>query len=92
MIYFVFLTQTCSITLGRHSCLFCNITSQGMSNPINDNIELRPLKTLDLSLAKFYNHGADPKSAKLCENVIDQRLFNVPLDQVLCFYSLLTLF
>lgn len=63
-----------------------------MSNPINDNIEMRSLKTLDLSLAKFNNHGADPKFAKLCDNVIDQRLFNVPLDQVPCFYLLFTLF
>ncbi|XP_047136315.1 uncharacterized protein LOC105850584 [Hydra vulgaris] len=67
---------------GRHPCLFCNITRQGMSTPIKDNIEMRSLETLDSHLEKYKNHGSDPKFAKLCDNVIDQRLFNVPLDQI----------
>ncbi|XP_047124751.2 uncharacterized protein LOC105844462 [Hydra vulgaris] len=53
-----------------------------MSTPIKDNIEMRSLETLDSHLEKYKNHGSDPKFAKLCDNVIDQRLFNVPLDQI----------
>ncbi|XP_047138533.1 uncharacterized protein LOC124814664 isoform X2 [Hydra vulgaris] len=52
-----------------------------MSTPIKDNIEMRSLETLDSHLEKYKNHGSDPKFAKLCDNFIDQRLFNVPLDQ-----------
>ncbi|XP_047132530.1 uncharacterized protein LOC105846735 [Hydra vulgaris] len=43
----------CLITSGRHPCLFCNITRQGMSTPIKDNIEMRSLETLDSHLEKY---------------------------------------
>ncbi|XP_065657419.1 uncharacterized protein LOC136082323 isoform X2 [Hydra vulgaris] len=77
-----FLCAICRITgaTGRHVCLLCNVTRQGMSTHIKNNIEMQSLETLDSRLEKFKNHGSEPKFAKLCDNVIDQKLFNVPLD------------
>ena len=45
--------------------------------------DTKTLKTLDRDLTKFQQeHSGILKNAKLCNNVIGERLFNVPLDQV----------
>ena len=50
--------------------------------PSERTTALRTLETLDATLAEFNNDGADLKKAKHFYNVIEPRLFNVPLDQV----------
>jgi len=53
--------------------------------PRSKRIDIEP-KTLDMDLASFHqDFNEDNKKAKLCHNVINERLFNVPLDQVSTF-------
>jgi len=48
--------------------------------------QLRTLKTLDDDLNRFQtDYNSNLKNAKFCNNVIGERLFNVPLNQVTLF-------
>ena len=70
--------------LGRHSCLFCHITKEQMQlAPVDrPKISNRSLESLKSDLEKFREDGANIKRAKFYNNVIDDPMFNVPLDQV----------
>ena len=46
------------------------------------HIENRTLETLSADLERFHHNGNNIKRAKFFNNVIDDRLFDVPLDQV----------
>jgi len=48
----------------------------------NEKSPCRTLKSLDEDLARFESSGNILKNAKLFNNVIDKRLFNVPITQV----------
>ncbi|XP_057290698.1 uncharacterized protein LOC130657379 [Hydractinia symbiolongicarpus] len=69
---------------GRHSCLFCNITSKLMNIPVftRKKFKKRSLATLEENLADFRESGGSPKNAKEFYNVIDNIFFDIPIDQV----------
>ncbi|XP_066926723.1 uncharacterized protein [Clytia hemisphaerica] len=67
---------------GRYPCLFCTITKSQLKIPRSQrNCMLRTLDSLDEKLQEFQKHD-DKAKAKFYENVIGERIFNVPLDQV----------
>ena len=71
---------------GRHPCLWCHITSDMMDVPIPMRLNQFPLRTLD-SLQKNLNDyhqiiNSNLKNAKNVFNVINDVLFDVPLEQV----------
>nr|XP_047124046.1 uncharacterized protein LOC124806864 [Hydra vulgaris] len=83
---YVFLCAIYGITgaTGRHCCLFCEITSSEMQlNTENRNrqINLRTLQTLKSDYERFKNNGGNIKNAKKFNNVIDEPLFDIPIDQ-----------
>ena len=93
-IYMGFLEQVVSIKnvhvhkisfcLGRHCCLWCNITSDKLIIPQasrrNTN---RSLQTLSERHAAFLSAGSgNLKKAKFYDNVIGEYFFNIPLTQV----------
>ncbi|XP_065656336.1 uncharacterized protein LOC136081893 [Hydra vulgaris] len=70
---------------GRHCCLFCDITKEEIKiTPENrkHNVSHRTLYSLTDNFESFQSFGGVLKNAKLFNNVIDQSLFNIPLDQV----------
>lgn len=71
-------------TGGRHCCLFCNITSKELqvSLATRGNYEKRTLLTLKSDYDKFQAAGGNIKDAKHFNNVIDEVMFNVPIEQV----------
>ena len=72
------------IVLGRHCCLFCTISKEEMKIPLQNRTK-SPARTLD-SLARDYQKfcllGSNIKNAKECNNVIDNYMFNIPIEQV----------
>ena len=54
----------------------------GIVKEERNNVTLRTLESLDESLHKFRENGGDLTKAKEFFNVIEERLFNIPLDQV----------
>lgn len=69
---------------GRHCCLFCTTTKQNMQLSLAERgmSSLRTLESLQNDLEQFKSLGSDIKLAKQCNNVIDDRMLNVPIDQV----------
>ncbi|XP_065682055.1 uncharacterized protein LOC124811292 [Hydra vulgaris] len=70
---------------GRHCCLFCDITKEEMKIIPTSRIRVvshRTLNSLSDNFESFQNSGGVLKSAKHFNNVIDQSLFNIPLDQI----------
>ena len=67
--------------LGRHCCLYCSATKEDIQSHL-EYITERTLSSLDENLEKFVGRGSELKHAKECNNVINQRLFNIPLNQV----------
>jgi len=50
---------------------------------VRGRLEKRTLSTLDKDLDHMtHTYNGDTKKAKLCNNVIGKRVFNVPIDQV----------
>lgn len=47
-----------------------------------NDVTLRTLESLDKSLKRFRDDGGDLGKAKEFNNVIEERIFNIPLDQV----------
>ncbi|XP_065654588.1 uncharacterized protein LOC124812501 [Hydra vulgaris] len=83
---YVFLCAIYSITgaTGRHCCLFCEITSSEMQLNIEARtrpILLRTLATLKSDYEQFKNDGGNIKHAKNFNNVIDEPLFDIPIEQ-----------
>ena len=70
---------------GKHPCLICHANSDEIQLPPTERTSImRTLETLDRDLKKFQEEfGGDSKMAKLANNVIGERLFNVSLDQVI---------
>ncbi|XP_065675447.1 uncharacterized protein LOC136091667 [Hydra vulgaris] len=69
----------------RHCCLFCDITKEEIKiTPENrkHNVSHRTLYSLRDNFESFQSFGGVLKNVKLFNNVIDQSLFNIPLDQV----------
>ena len=65
--------------------MFCNITTSQMQLPPSERIQTTPrtLQSLRDDLLKFQTEGKnDIKNAKEYNNVIDDVMFNVPIDQV----------
>lgn len=63
--------------------MFCRATRDEIQKyPSERTTTLRSLDSLDATLEEFNNDGGDLKKAKHFFNVIEPRLFNVPLDQV----------
>ena len=70
---------------GRHCCLFCNATKENIQKPkcYRTTTTSRSLETLDSDFENFECAGGNIKNAKEYNNVINIRLFNIPLDQVI---------
>lgn len=71
--------------LGKFCCLFCHIQKDQLKIPVDvrGRLEKRTLSTLDKDLDHMtHTYNGDTKKAKLCNNVIGKRVFNVPIDQV----------
>ncbi|XP_065669741.1 uncharacterized protein LOC136088822 isoform X2 [Hydra vulgaris] len=82
-----FLCSVYGITgaIGQHCCLFCDITKKNIQlAPINrkDSVSQRSLKSLNIDFHCFQSNGGNLKKAKFFNNVINETLFNIPLDQV----------
>ena len=76
---------TRSLTTGHHCCLWCKVTYEQMQCPraVQGTSPGRSPQTLDHDLHKFLTTGmGNIKVAKSYNNVIRERLFDVPLDQV----------
>ena len=93
-IYMAFLEQVVSIkmymyikfhfSLGRHCCLWCNITSDKLIIPQASRRNTdRSLQTLSERHAAFLSAGSgNLRKAKFYDNVIGEYFFNIPLTQV----------
>ena len=69
--------------VGRHPCLFCIATKAEIQLPPSErSCEPRTLAQMKNDLERFRENGADLKSAKEFNNVIDDPLFGIPIDQV----------
>ncbi|XP_047127237.1 uncharacterized protein LOC124808269 isoform X1 [Hydra vulgaris] len=84
---YVFLCAIYGITgaTGRHCCLFCEITSSEMQLNIEARtrpILLRTLAILKSDYERFKNDGGNIKRAKNFNNVIDEPLFDIPIEQI----------
>lgn len=79
----------CSLA-GRHCCLWCNITKEGMKIPLKERgrSENRTLEKLQNFNHMFVQSGAKLSEAKNFYNVIADALFNIPIDQVCIKYLL----
>nr|XP_047129350.1 uncharacterized protein LOC124809337 [Hydra vulgaris] len=70
---------------GRHCCLFCEITKNEMQLSMKDrnqSIFLRTLESLKSDFERFKNDGGNNKNAKKFNNVIDEPLFDIPIEQI----------
>ncbi len=70
---------------GRHCCVFCLINKPTMQVSVEDREPgvLRNLQQLDEHHNLLTNAGGDRRTAKdISFNVIDDRLTDIPLDQV----------
>lgn len=70
--------------LGRHSCLWCEITQAEMALPKSEReaSTLRTLETLIADNLKFKKAGSPHSKAKLYNNAIRPPIINIPIDQV----------
>ncbi|XP_065672288.1 uncharacterized protein LOC124815234 [Hydra vulgaris] len=71
--------------IGRHCCLFCDITKKDVQlAPLcrEHVVSQRSLNSLNNDFHRFQSNGGNLKNAKLFNNVINETLFNIPLDQV----------
>ncbi|XP_065647795.1 uncharacterized protein LOC136077113 [Hydra vulgaris] len=70
--------------IGRHCCLFCDITKKDIQlAPLcrEHVISQKSLNSLNSDFHRFQSNGGNLKNAKLFNNVINETLFNIPLDQ-----------
>lgn len=76
--------DTFFVNLGRHCCLYCDITYSQMqvSKMERQIFGTRTLESLKNDFQSFMLDGGNIKRAKLFNNVISEPLFNVPIDQV----------
>lgn len=78
------------LLLGRHCCLYCEITADQLKVPPEKRGAAPQLRTLD-SLRADYNRfvaeGGNIKRAKFHNNVILPFYFDIPLDQVITEWS-----
>ena len=77
-------TYQCHL-LGRHCCLFCNITTEEMKTPPHDRpqpVEQRSLATLQRDHNSFIASGGNAKNVKNHNNVLRPAIFDIPLFQV----------
>ncbi|KAJ8018893.1 hypothetical protein HOLleu_42856 [Holothuria leucospilota] len=77
------LSFVCINKTGRHCCLWCTVTKEQMRVPLDQRGQypLRCLDTIREDLKKFQDNGARPSTAKEFRNVIDEPLFDIPLNQ-----------
>lgn len=70
--------------IGKHCCLWCNISSDEMAQPLKDRgrSQLRTLEGLQADYHRFQAAGGHLKKAKLFHNVIAPHFFDVPISQV----------
>ena len=64
--------------------MYCTITKEEMKKPLCERKKYpaRNLAYLSNDFQKFTLMGSNIKNAKECNNVIDQYMFNIPIDQV----------
>ncbi|XP_065640359.1 uncharacterized protein LOC124815901 isoform X2 [Hydra vulgaris] len=69
---------------GRHCCLFCDITKKNiqLATICREHVSQRSLNSLNNDFHRFQSNGGNLKNAKFFNNVINETLFNIPLDQV----------
>ena len=72
------------VLLGRHCCLWCNITTKVLSTPkdLRRFVEPRTLCKMDADFLQFKSVGYRMKDAKKFNNVIDECIFRIPIDHV----------
>ena len=69
---------------GKHCCLWCNISSEEMAQPLQDRGRSQPrtLEGLQEDYQRFQAAGGRLRNAKLYHNVIAPHFFDIPLSQV----------
>ena len=72
------------LVIGRHSCLWCLITSTEMNTPKSNrqSSQKRTFENLQQHLNDYRSNGSNPKTAKHYFNVIEEYYFNVPIENV----------
>lgn len=70
--------------LGRHCCLWCEITKLQMATPKEDRTvaKQRTLESLNDDYLRYQLGGSKLSKAKYYNNAIRPALINVPIDQV----------
>ena len=69
-----------NLIIGRHCCLFCHATKA--ESQTNVSSDPRTLETLDNDLERYNANGEILGDAKLFNNVITERLLDIPISQV----------
>ena len=71
-------------TVGRHCCLWCEITSDKLKIPLTKRGYSNPrsLSTLRQDHERFIQGGGNVKTAKKFNNVIHKHMWDIPIDQV----------
>lgn len=73
------------LPLGRHNCLWCHIPSSKLLEPPLQRGPFPPrsLESLKADYARFISEGrGNLKNAKNFNNVINEIIFDIPLDNV----------
>ena len=73
-----------SFNTGKHCCLWCNISSGEMAQPLKDRgcSQPRTLESLQADYHRFQAAGGRLRNAKLYHNVIAPHFFDIPISQV----------
>lgn len=74
--------------LGRHNCIWCHIISKDLHKPPAERNDVpRTLETVDADFKNFRDVlMSDMEKAKENNNVVDEKYYDIPLDQVsYCF-------
>ena len=73
---------------GKHPCLLCLITKEEIRQPksTRTNVPKRTLTSLKEDLHIFQVNGGNVRDAKIYRNIIYQKLFDLPIDQVNVFF------
>lgn len=75
---------TTPLIIGRHCCLWCDITYTELQGPrgTRGRSTIRTLDSLQEAHERFVAAGTKLKDAKEFKNVIQERFFDIPINQV----------
>lgn len=79
--------------IGRHCCLYCEISSEAMKTPLRERgrSPCRTLESLQRDYLQFSTKGGgNIKNAKNYNNVISSAMFSIPVSQVCIMYYVYT--